>query len=171
MSPAAPGWFSITTARPMLSLIFCATMRSMMSTALPACSGISIRIGFAGYSCAAAGSVAASSSATRYFTRDRLGTRQRLLHPLRRERHLAQAHARGIEEGVRDRRGDHADGRLARAGGRELRMVDEHDVDRLGRVLDVEHRIARPIDARHLVPVEAHFLEERARQPVHHVAL
>ena len=56
------------------------------------------------------------------------------------------------------------------AGGRDFRVVDEHDVDRLGRVLDVEDRVARPIDARHPVALEAHFLEQHARQAVHDVA-
>src|SRR5258706_9971162 len=49
----------------MFSPIFWATMRIITSTALPACNGISIRIGFAGYVWAAQGSEAASAAPAR----------------------------------------------------------------------------------------------------------
>src|SRR3954466_4193029 len=54
MLPAAPGWFSTTICLPRLSLILLATMRTITSTALPACSGITNSSGLAGYSCAPA---------------------------------------------------------------------------------------------------------------------
>jgi len=50
-------------------------------------------------------------------------------------------------------------------------MVDQDDVDRLGRIPDLRDRIAQPVDARHPIAVEAHFFEQGARQAVHDVAL
>src|SRR2546430_808296 len=41
----------------------------------------------------------------------------------------------------------------------------------LRRIAHLEDRIARPVDARHRVAIEAHFLEQRARESLHHVAL
>src|SRR5271169_6755261 len=40
-------------------------------------------------------------------------------------------------------------------------MVDQHDVDLLGRFGDVEDRITEPIHTGHVVPVELDFLPER----------
>ena len=59
----------------MLSLIFWATMRIITSTALPACSGISIRIGFEGYCWAAQGSAAVSAAAASAAARNRIENR------------------------------------------------------------------------------------------------
>jgi hypothetical protein len=48
ISPDAPGWFRITNCWPMLSAIFCVTIRAATSTALAAASGTIILIGRSG---------------------------------------------------------------------------------------------------------------------------
>src|SRR2546422_868304 len=68
--------------------------------------------------------------------------RERGLDALRRERRAPQPHAGRVEEGVRHRRRDDADRRLARPRGRDLRMVDEHHLDGFGRVANLQDRIA-----------------------------
>ena len=50
-------------------------------------------------------------------------------------------------------------------------MVEEHDVDALRRVLYLEDRIARPVDAQHLIAIELDLLEQRAGQRLNDVAL
>ena len=67
--------------------------------------------------------------------------------------------------------GDRPHRRLAGAGRRDLRLVDQHDVDRLRRVGDVEDRIGHPVDAGHAVAVELHLFEQRAADALHDVAL
>src|SRR5437867_2747461 len=99
-----------------------------------------------------------------------LSARERGPDPLRRKRHAPQPHAGRVDESVRHRRRDDADRRLARPRGRDLRMVDQHDLDSLGRVADLQDRIAHPVDTGHLLAIEAHLFAERTRQPLHHVA-
>jgi hypothetical protein len=48
ISPAAPGWFSMTICWPRFCDIFCARIRAALSTALAAASGTIIRIGLLG---------------------------------------------------------------------------------------------------------------------------
>src|SRR5439155_10052327 len=90
-----------------------------------------------------------------------LSARERGLDPLRRERHATQPHAGRVEERVRHRRRDDADRRLARPRGRDLRMVDQHHVDGLGRVADLQDRIAHPVYAGHLLAIETPLPEGR----------
>src|SRR5205823_8767286 len=58
---------------------------------------------------------------------------------------------------------------LFRSGHRGV--VEEHDVDALRRVLYLEDRIARPVDAQHLIAIELDLLEQRAGQRLNDVAL
>ena len=67
-----------------------------------------------------------------------------------------------IEDGVDEGRGDWADRSLASAGGRQFRAVDQHDVDGLRSIGDVEDRIGEPIGAGHLRAVEGDLLGEGA---------
>ena len=62
------------------------------------------------------------------------------------------------------------DGSPAPVGG-DLRMVDQHDVDRLRRLGDVEDRIGQPVDAGHVLAVELDLLPQRAADALHDVAL
>ena len=88
----------------------------------------------------------------------RIPLRQLRLEPLRRQRRAAQAHAGGVEDGVGERSRDRADRAFAGAGWRQFGAVNQHDVDRLGRLGDVEDRVGEPIDARHFGAVEADLL-------------
>src|SRR5262252_2395409 len=97
--------------------------------------------------------------------------RQCLLHPVGRERHAADAHAGGVEDGVGDRRRQRPHRRLAGAGGRDLGPVDDHDVDRLRRLGDVEDRVGHPVDGGHVLAVELDLLPQRATDALDDVAL
>ena len=88
-----------------------------------------------------------------------------------RERHPADAHAGGVEDGVGDGRRDRPARRFAGARRRDLRMVDQHHVDLFGRLGDVEDRIGQPIDAGHGLVVELDLLPQRAADALHDVAL
>src|SRR5712671_1745747 len=99
-----------------------------------------------------------------------LSARERGLDAFRGQWRASQPHAGRIEERVRHRRRYHADRRLAGPAGCDFRPVDEHNLDRLGRVADLEDRIAQPVDAGHFLAIETHLLEESARQPLHDVA-
>jgi hypothetical protein len=59
----------------------------------------------------------------------------------------AQAHAGRVEDGVGDGRGDRADRALARTRRRQVGAVQQHDVDRFGRLGDVEDRVRKLIGA------------------------
>jgi hypothetical protein len=69
------------------------------------------------------------------------------LQPCRREGYRPQAHAGGVENSIGDGRGDRPAGRFAGAARRQFGPVDQGDVDLLGRILDVEDRVALPVDA------------------------
>src|SRR5262249_43047185 len=97
-------------------------------------------------------------------------SRQRLLHPVGRERHAADAHAGGVEDRVGDRRRHRADRRLAGTGGRQLGMVDQHHLDRLWRLGDVEDRVGHPVHAGHVLSVELDLLPQRAADALNNVA-
>ena len=103
----------------------------------------------------------------------RAGALERAADAGRRHRRLADAKARGVEEGVRDRRGHRRQRRLtragsARAGARRVRHVgaaEAVDVHRRG-VLEADHRIGDPVEAGHTALVEDDRLVERtARGP------
>ena len=88
--------------------------------------------------------------------------RQRRLHVIRRERRAADAHAGGVEHGVGDRSRHRPARRLAGARRRDLRMIDQHDVDLLRRLIEFEDRISPPIDAGDVLVVEFDLLPQRA---------
>src|SRR5712691_1827307 len=69
--------------------------------------------------------------------------RQRLLHPLRRERQRAQSFSRGVGDGVGDRRGGRPLRAFAHAVKAILRVVEQHDLD-LRHVLEADDRVVRP---------------------------
>src|SRR5260370_22894744 len=50
-------------------------------------------------------------------------------------------------------------------------MVDQHDVDRLRRLGDVENRVGHPVDAGHVLAVEPDFLPKRAAYALHDIGL
>src|SRR5262249_56792501 len=52
----------------------------------------------------------------------------------------------------------------------DLRMVDQHHVDRLRRLGDVEDRIGDPVDRGHRLLVELHLFPQRAAHALHDVA-
>jgi len=83
----------------------------------------------------------------------------------------AQAHAGRVEDGVGEGRGDRADRAFAGAGGRQLGAVQQHDVDCFGRLGDVEDRVARPIDTRHLGAVEGDLLGQGAVRALHDITV
>src|SRR6185437_552033 len=53
---------------------------------------------------------------------------------------------------------------------RQLAMIEEDDIDLLRRLGDVEDRIALPVDARHLLLIEAHFFPETAARRLDDIA-
>src|SRR5262245_8288374 len=61
--PPAPGRFSTITGWPSCAVSFSATVRAMMSVALPGVKGTVTRIGLAGQGCAHAAALEASSAA------------------------------------------------------------------------------------------------------------
>jgi hypothetical protein len=73
--------------------------------------------------------------------------RQRRLEALRGQGRAAQAHAGRVEDGVGDGGGDRADRALAGAGRWQVGAVQQHDVDRFGRLGDVEDRVRKLIGA------------------------
>src|SRR5712692_5942437 len=50
-------------------------------------------------------------------------------------------------------------------------MVDQHDVDRLRGLGDVEDRIRHPVDAGHVLAIELDLLPQGAAHALHDVAL
>src|SRR5207253_406400 len=66
---------------------------------------------------------------------------------------------------------DRADRRLAGARRRDLGPVDQHDVDRLRRLGDVEDRVSHPVDAGDVLAVELDLFPQRAAGALHDVAL
>ena len=71
---------------------------------------------------------------------------QRRAHAVRREREVAQAHADGVEDGVRDRRGGRALRRLAaRRGTARPGRSMQHGLD-LGHLREAQDRIAVPVE-------------------------
>src|SRR3954447_20471427 len=96
---------------------------------------------------------------------------ERLLHPLGRKRHAADAHAGRIEDRVRDRRRHRPDRGFSRTGRRQLGMIDQHAVDRLRRLGDVEDRIGEPVHARYRLAIESDLFPQGARNALHDVAL
>src|SRR5262249_174478 len=88
-----------------------------------------------------------------------------------RERHAADAHPGGVEDRVGDRGRYRTDRRLAGARGRQLGMVDQHHLDRLGRLGDVEDRVGHPVDAGHVLSVELYLLPRRAAPALRDVAV
>ena len=75
-----------------------------------------------------------------------------------------------VEDGVGEGGGDRVDRALAGARGRQLGVVQQHDVDRLGRLGDVEDRVGEPIGAGDLGTVEGDLLRERAAAALDDVA-
>src|SRR5262249_30122885 len=89
---------------------------------------------------------------------------------VRRERHAADAHAGGVEDRVGDRGRHRPDRRLAGTGGWQLGMVDQHHLNRLRRLGDVEDRVGHPVDAGHVLSVELDLLPQRAADALNNVA-
>ena len=59
-----------------------------------------------------------------------------------------------------DGRGDRADRALAGAGRRQCGAVEQHDVDRFGRLGDVEDRVGKPVGTGDLGAVEGNLLRQ-----------
>ena len=95
--------------------------------------------------------IATSDAAASY----RGALRQLDLQSLWYQRRAAQPDAGGIEHGIGDGRGNWADRAFAGAGRWQFGTVDQHDVDRLGRLADVEYRIRKPVHTRDLGAVES----------------
>src|SRR3954468_21307858 len=97
--------------------------------------------------------------------------RQRTLHAIGRERHLADADASRVEDRIADRGGDDRDRRLTAAHRFAPVRVDQHALDR--RRLDAEWQavIRAPVDRGDRVVVPRHLLTERAAQALQRAAL
>src|SRR4051794_39954829 len=93
------------------------------------------------------------------------------LQTLRRERRLTKPDAGSVEDRVGDGAGGRARGAFAGPARRALRMVDQHDLDRLRRFGHVEDRIALPIRAGDALGVELHLFPQGAARALHDVAL
>src|SRR6266566_6433680 len=50
-------------------------------------------------------------------------------------------------------------------------MIDQHDIDRLRRLSNVEDRIGHPVDAGHVLRIELDLFPQSAAQTLHDVAL
>src|SRR3984893_1987014 len=95
----------------------------------------------------------------------------RLLDAVRGERHAAHAHAGGVEDRVGDRGGHRPDRRFAGARRGDFRMVEQHGLNLLRRLGDVEDRVADPIHRGHGLVVELDLLPQGAADALHDVAL
>src|SRR5260221_13210596 len=69
--------------------------------------------------------------------------RERLLHPLRRERQRAQPYSRGVCDGIGDRRGGRALRAFAHAEETLFGAVEKHDFDSR-HIAEVDDRVVRP---------------------------
>ena len=74
-------------------------------------------------------------------------------------------------KGVGEGRGDRSDRALAGAGRRQIGAVDQHDVDRLGRLGDVEDRVGEPVGAGDPGAVEGDLLRQCPAGALDDVAL
>lgn len=87
---------------------------------------------------------------------------QRGLHPRRRERDTTQPDPGRIEHRIADRRRDQPQRHFGGSRWRRLGPFDQDDFDRFRNCINVQHRIAEPIDTGDHVPVKRHLLEHGA---------